>query len=570
MPAHQSWAVSHGAIKNPIANILAGRVTLADTGTRQLDYDSDYWDLSQAATESQHMMLHSLRWLDPLLKEALDAEDPAAYPHLPLLESQIASWRTWSAASKAAPGQAWLGHPTALRTSFLVGAGPVFGDRDWYEPLLREHLDYLIQEDNFSGFWNHGLAEALALYAVGQHLGHDEATATGRDRIHGCIDEMVDQEGAINEQATQYAGYVLNLMVVCQRAFAANQDLPSLELAQAREAALQDFIRHATTPRGTYELIGDSFEGPVPSHMQREFNRGGGLPEPNFGAHGRLAIYERGYVFARSGWGEERERAEEDFLSARFGPGRIIHGHNDHFSLTWYTAGRPVLVDSGHTGYAKGPYRSHLQSIQAHNLVEVVGQRHDWAAQTTLEWVGHQDQQLRFELTDRAFAHVQRTRIVNFIPRKPLLVVDRLRSVRPKSYRQLWHIAPQFSELVELGALARVRDPQAGLDAVLLPVCSGEAEPPLIDHWYGAEEPCQGWFSNAEGAREPAHAFGVNRSGGNVDFVTALVVVPAGAEVRHRYKKRWFREAELEIHWADQLTSYRFDGAGRPELVSGH
>jgi hypothetical protein len=67
-----------------------------------------------------------------------------------------------------------------------------------------------------------------------------------------------------------------------------------------------------------------------------------------------------GYVFGRSKWGPNGT-----FYSLRFGPGRQVHGHDDHMGITCYSRGRNLIVNAGHTGYEVSPYRTYIQSPEA-------------------------------------------------------------------------------------------------------------------------------------------------------------------------------------------------------------
>src|SRR6202035_1284021 len=99
----------------------------------------------------------------------------------------------------------------------------------------------------------------------------------------------------------------------------------------------------------------------------------------------RVAVYAAGYVFGRSGWGTKtRPFSSQSFYSLRFGPGRQIHGHDDHMSVTYYARGRNLIVDGGHTGYEVGAYRDYLRSAQAQNVLVMPGVRFSATAATAL------------------------------------------------------------------------------------------------------------------------------------------------------------------------------------------
>ena len=78
-----------------------------------------------------------------------------------------------------------------------------------------------------------------------------------------------------------------------------------------------------------------------------------------------VKVYDGGFVFGRSGFGNKRPLKDETYYTLRFGPQRIIHGHNDHLSLTFWHSGRPVIIDPGHVGYAPGRDRNYVRSHEA-------------------------------------------------------------------------------------------------------------------------------------------------------------------------------------------------------------
>lgn len=540
--AAQPWVLPGRADASRVTAIREGRVELGITGTRVLEYDGDFWSRTAEVTDSQHMLLHALRWLSPLVVELRHTQEPPSTPDWALLRQLLQSWRDWEAANPT-DTSVWDGHPAALRTQFLVGLTELLPDEEWLADLLGRHARHLAEPDNFSGFWNHGLTEALALYAAGQRLADTKAVNTARERILGCVAEMVDDEGAINEQAPGYATYIFTLLEGVERGFAHNEDQAGVDFVRERAGLLEPFILHCLNPLGHLEQLGDTYDGVSPTDIITSAQAGDRLPKPNFGETGRVAVYRRGYVLARSGWGEQRPAEQEDFFTLRYGPGRIIHGHNDHLSLTWFTAGQRVIIDSGHGGYTKGAYRAHLQSPQAHNVLEVVDQRHGWDQETQL--LGHYQTSgpqsaLVAKAGDSAYAGVRRTRTVVFTPHAPLLTYDAATAKHPRHLRQLWHVAPQFTELVSGTGYFRLRNPRAELDLVVLPVAVGADNPDLeLEHWRGDTEPHQGWHSLWEGEAEPNFALGIGlRNTTALHLATVLLTVPADATISHRLKPR--------------------------------
>jgi hypothetical protein len=133
----------------------------------------------------------------------------------------------------------------------------------------------------------------------------------------------------------------------------------------ARIGLMPDFLAMATQPNGDLAQIGDTYlirprDRPgTPLQYAYSMGKAGKMPTQ------RVAVYQAGYVFGRSGWGTARTFGDQSFYSLRFGPGTQIHGHADHMGLTYYARGRNLIIDAGHFGYADTAYRAYLLSPEA-------------------------------------------------------------------------------------------------------------------------------------------------------------------------------------------------------------
>ncbi len=182
------------------------------------------------------------------------------------------------------------------------------------------------------------------------------------------------------------------------------------------------FLTEATQPNGDLVQIGDPYVEQPPS-----------LPRP---AEAPLvAVYSAGYVFGRSTWGPNGT-----FYSLRFGPGRQVHGHNDHMGITYYSRGRNLIVNAGHTGYEVSPYRTYIRSPEAASTLVAPGQYFRASAPTTLLAHSITAGRQYFQGGDYAFGR-RRTRSV-YVHRGPdfMLVLDRDEGAH--TYQQLWHLDP--------------------------------------------------------------------------------------------------------------------------------
>ncbi len=171
-----------------------------------------------------------------------------------------------------------------------------------------------------------------------------------------------------------------------------------------------------------------------------------------------VAVYpQAGYVFGRSGW-----TPAASFYSLRFGPGREIHGHDDHLGVTYYARGRDLIVDAGHYGYAATPYRSWLQSPEAASTLVLPGVPFSAGAATALvaDRIGRYGQ--FYELYDTAFGGDPRYRSV-YVSQRPdlMLVFDRAQGGSATSaYSQLWHLGPTLQVTDASGRPPRSRRPR--------------------------------------------------------------------------------------------------------------
>src|SRR5699024_7832518 len=165
--------------------------------------------------------------------------------------------------------------------------------------------------------------------------------------------------------------------------------------AAARHALAPEEIAHATRPDGTFVGIGDT-DGGGPKAVGSPFtdyvSSGGsdGEAPPDL-----LKIYDQGYLFARSGWGEtERNYDEETFFSVSFGHSDRVHGHPDGGSLTFSANTVNWIVDPGKFQYGGGIERRYMLSRASHSLVSIDGREPKKSATVSL---------IRESVTERAY-----------------------------------------------------------------------------------------------------------------------------------------------------------------------
>ncbi|WP_425585223.1 heparinase II/III domain-containing protein [Streptomyces vastus] len=213
-------------------------------------------------------------------------------------------------------------------------------------------------------------------------------------------------------------------------------------------------------------------------------------------------------------------------MSLRFGPARIIHGHNDHMSVTYYGNGRDLIVDGGHDGYRADTYRNYLRSPAAHNIVEVVGVRHRWDAPTRLTRKTLGPRHQFYETTDRAYGGITRTRGVLLVEDPGfLLVYDRGHDQQARTWGAMWHLAPDFTprEISHSYVSALSADGRSRLLVSQVPLPGHSVPSDNTRVVRGARDPYQGWVSPAEGQRLPASTVMMHRHGKELRMLTLIV-----------------------------------------------
>lgn len=432
---------------NSVDSIKKGIVRIFGFPEVHFNPDNFTWGSIEAheLAGSHRFYLHSLNWIDILVDEGLKNGDYARSVDSARLARNVAEqWIKTNENNPSWGSQAavWGGHAVAIRSTTLVALSEVFPDVECIRDSLQEHMKHLT--DHFDGYWNHGLAQALALIATAFRLGDNSALAIGADRAKRCVDAMIDDEGAINEQAPGYCSYVERLTRLTISTFKTFQ-LSGVEEMESKIPLLREFAAHATQPNGQFIELGDTSQQPLglisgePSeYLLSNGSVGKKIP--------RVKIYKRGFAFRRSGFGNLRPQSDETYYSLRFGPGRKFHGHNDHMNVTQWASGRKVITDPGHIGYERGNNRSYTLAHKSHNVPFVRNREFSSSAETKLIQTISGRTWSTFLLRDRAFSNVTRRRTVCFVDRGPFAVLDFVTAEPGEALTlsQGWNIAPEF------------------------------------------------------------------------------------------------------------------------------
>jgi Heparinase II/III-like protein/Heparinase II/III N-terminus len=413
----------------------------------------------------------------------------------------------------------WNDHSTAWRAEVLVCAAEVLPRAAWLDDALAVHAAKLAAPSFYSGEGNHALNQNIALLDIGCRLSHPEWSDLARRRLAALVVESVDAQGVTNEQSVFYQKYNWQNYSRAKRRLEDCGIKPPPELA--RIDRMPGFLAHATLPNGEYVTLGDTGRAKAMSvpGTTAEFAATGGRS----GKHPTavFAKYSAGYIFGRSGWGDDRRFADESAWSLRFGAGMQLHGHADGGSVTLYAAGARLLQEAGIFTLNHDRWRQFAIGRTANNVVAVDGRVFDAKRPTTLlrSSTGATGDEALVRSTGYAGVDVTR-RVVYSRALGYLVVEDRLTSRTPIVARQLWHLSETARPTVDGTSVgSKSSSPHVRIIQLV------ETRKPAIVK--GQTSPIQGWISFYTDHRTPAPTIEVASAGRAVRYIT--LVAPAAS-----------------------------------------
>lgn len=504
------------------ARVQAGFLDLSPHAAWALPETFD-WSAQATQDRNWHAQLHMLRWLDPLRRRAERGDDGAADTWLRYAES----WVRHNPSSAPAWAGSWGDMVDGIRALALCVAVPFVVRRDpealqWLVPSIEEHLRWLSDESNL-GHSNHALHQHQGLFVCGAVLRNEEAMALAEDRMSSLFETAYDEEGVNAEGAIAYhfANYIW-WTAARRRLEVEGRPVPeSLQLLDRVPIELA----HATKPDGKLVGIGDTDGGNVKAvgHPATTWvtSRGAdGAPPEDL-----IRIYDAGYLFARSGWGEqERDFAEETFWSVSFGHADRVHGHADGGSMTFSSMGHEWISDPGKFQYGHGDMRAFCLRRDSHSLPVVVDR--DYDPKSVVACTARRIDDAVYDVTfvDRGYAGVRLIRrIVYSVSGEYAVVIDSVQSEETCTVVQHWQCgAGTDAALSDRGFELSAGEKRASV------VYTGSR--PEWDVVSGQERPLRGWVATGWKQRSPAPSLRFTKTGTAFRFITVIAAGFRGAK----------------------------------------
>lgn len=401
---------------------------------------SDGFDDAADLPRTNALELNSLRWTDCLRR--VHAEDASA---MQCWDEIVMAW-AGSAAAQEHSSVAWAPLSLEQRAQTLaLGVGPQSRART----LLDQHIAALTRLEGDAEH-HEDVLRRLRIKLTLMVARGDEPDAL-QDAVRQAVSRTFSASGYA--VAEDLAG-VADARTVW-RDLLGDVGVPDDESRQRIDA--HAFWLHATAPNGQLMPMGGRLPGAVPGAEQSDAQyiaTGGAAGSPP--SQIRL-VDPQGLITTRSGWGEtENDLIGETCFSMICGPVRGREAHQDVGRITYFSQGRPWLID---------PVDAVDVSASGHSVVSVqdVRYRIHGGADLVRRYADEQVEGYRANLSVHLPVQWQRQAIFartgNY-----LLIEDLVRSSTSFSAHQEWIIAPDVEVTrTQTGFLLSAEDKQIAL-----------------------------------------------------------------------------------------------------------
>ncbi|TCC07790.1 hypothetical protein E0H45_17725 [Kribbella soli] len=528
---------------NPLANLYSDRFAWGPypwvkVGTGRGNIN---WASNPYKNASWYMWFHSLRWLG----QGIVAAGKGDLVAMTRVNTIAYDWYRDNPYSWKGNIGAWEStmHRTnvliclrqAIMSGLKVTALPI--RYAWVDSALLSHARFLTY--NWSGAWNHGTDESIALFGVGVTLNRSDYKNLAVQRLGAGITTSIDAQGATNEQSTGYASFNYTLW---GRAIAVLQNggYSAGTTMVTRRALLGKFLALATNSMGMLPQIGDTELRPMYPWPGTPMEYAGSLGTKGTAPLWRVGIYSAGYVFGRTGWGTDPTRgfAGESAYSIRYGPGRAFHGNFDHTSITYTARGRDIVVDGGYAAYNAGAYRTWSVGPSAHSVMTTPMSTYlNPVTRLTASSVRSNAESYLF--ADAPGSGISRLRSVLALKDPDLLVVwDRASAKTAQAFQTLWHLPSDQRASVYSRTTAVAMAPGDATKTIVFQVPFKQALPAgaiLIKQ--AQTNPIQGWQYPSSFVRKSAPTLMLARSGKTASILSFVVPVRASGTVTYSVRQ---------------------------------
>lgn len=409
----------------------------------------------------------------------------------------------------------WRGLEVSFRVKSWAAVFYGLMDSEAFSPATRilllssipEHAHYL-REFHARGNWLTMELSALARGATAwpEFKEAEEWLTYAREVMTESLLEQIYPDGVQTELTAHYHRVALVNFDLFRQIFQeAEVALPTVYTEKIEQ--MWNYLAYSLRPNGTNPLNNDSdlrnYQETI-SQAAKDFKRpdwdyiatngqSGGIPE----SPSTLFPYAGQAVF-RSGWDQDAQWAFFDI-----GPWGSGHQHNDKLHLSIAAYGRDLLVDGGRFAYRGAfadKFRPYARGSASHNVMLIDGQGQGPGPKVTEEALesSHFKTTKTFDAAWGSFnqfhgvaGKATHTRSITYVRDQFWVVVDQLKTDRPRQVDVLWHWHPDCVVGMEKKGIVSSQNTKGNL--AVMPIGKQKWKLELVK---GQEKPQpQGWYS---------------------------------------------------------------------------
>ena len=497
-----------------VSALKRGKLTMPPHKTWTLP-EHPTWSENPFSDNNWQFQYHMLRWLDPLRRAGAAGDAEAAR----LWEFWARSWIESNPPGSGVTKWAWIDMSDGIRAMELCHGLTVVGEQKWLVDSLWDHVDWLTEASHLKR-GNHGFHQHVGLFVLGAVLEDQSVLDLAVERLTAQFEAAYDEQGVNEEGAVSYhlQNYVWWNDALTRLDL---EGIPRPQLASRLELA-PSFLAHATSPLGTFARIGDT-DGSDPRRVDHPWTQfvvskgeAGARPDST------TAVYDAGYAFMRSGWGEERPFREETYVTATWGRQDKVHGHRDGSSVTFASKGVQWIDDSGKYYYGKSPMRTYVVGRGGHNAIVIPGDTYRKDTEVDLLGLEETDDYAELAFSDAGYKDVSIIRRLIYLKHFACLyVMDKVTASRPVTVEQRWHTGREV-QTVQHDRTVTMR--HGDREAALVPLQECE-----VSIHIGETGPMKGWTSTGWRKKAPVAVVSHTKTGEELHLVTAVGSCPESA-----------------------------------------
>ncbi|WP_252247357.1 alginate lyase family protein [Clostridium sp. ZBS4] len=287
----------------------------------------------------------------------------------------------------------WHDHGTALRAESIIyfalvarKAGYLNNDtKKLINDLLKEHVDYLSNYDNYTKNHNHGIFQDRALIYTAYYLNDekkDQYLDIAKERLTQQFNYAFTEEMVHVENSPGYAIIIVDMFKDISEFLLQFNDNFGTDLYNKVQKSL-DFLTYITKPDATLATIGDTNglvgKSTIVDNSSEKYKNPQYTYANTLGTKGEQPLEtsvfypKSGYYISHNDWKKE-DYINSTWMMFKFGYSSSTHKHSDDNSFMLYSKGYDVFVDTGWYNYTYGnKFRDYFVSALGHNGVIVDG-----------------------------------------------------------------------------------------------------------------------------------------------------------------------------------------------------